>query len=149
MDADRFDALTRSIDVESRRAALRALGVLGVAGVVAHFGVPGTDAKKHHHHHHHHHRRRRRRRAPAVDPCPNQKRCAGVCISKTDCCTSAECTTAGALCCDGQCAADVGGSCSTNADCCSDYCRPTDAPTIKTCTAACSGKTCSQASDCC
>ena len=39
MDAGRFDALSRSLKTNSRRGALRAIGVVGVAGLAERLGV--------------------------------------------------------------------------------------------------------------
>jgi hypothetical protein len=46
MDAGRFDVLSRSLDVRSRRGAFRALGLLGAVGLVDRLGVTPAEARK-------------------------------------------------------------------------------------------------------
>ena len=45
MDAGRFDALSRSLKTTSRRGALRAIGVVGVAGLAERLGVTVAEAR--------------------------------------------------------------------------------------------------------
>src|SRR5215216_3508874 len=118
LDADRFDALSRSLtDTRSRRGALAALlgSTLGLVG------LDRTEAKK---------QCAPCKKAkngkckknkpdgtacpggrcqrgvcqpagnPPADPCPGQKRCNGGCIPTDQCCTRDDCP-AGSLCCDG------------------------------------------------
>jgi hypothetical protein len=46
MDAGRFASLSRSLEPNSRRGALRALGILGTVGLVDRLGVTATEARK-------------------------------------------------------------------------------------------------------
>jgi len=46
VDADRFALLSRSLENRSRRGALRAMGALGVAGLVGRLGVTPAEARK-------------------------------------------------------------------------------------------------------
>src|SRR5687768_15838555 len=119
MDADRFDALSRSLtDARSRRTALASLlgGTLGLVGLTktaAKKTCPPCKKRK---------KGKCKKKKPdgsacaggtcqrgvcqptpgPGDPCPGQTLCDGVCISTDECCTRADCP-AGSLCCNGAC----------------------------------------------
>jgi hypothetical protein len=81
VDADRFDALVRSISFASRRSALGGLLGSGLTLFLAQVGVEQVAAKK----------------------CkPGRKRCNGRCIPEKDCCRDLDCAK-GATCRNGDC----------------------------------------------
>src|SRR5215212_6941977 len=65
MNDRRFDTLVGSLDTNSGRGALRAIGALGVAGLVDRLGVTTAEAGK----------KCRRRACPPRDTCPGRKCC--------------------------------------------------------------------------
>jgi hypothetical protein len=106
MDADGFDSLARSLDIRSRRGALRSLGALSVVGLVVRLGVPGVEAKK---------KNKKGGKkdkkndtkpecptctCPTPDSCPgNQLPCDGACVSRERICGN-RCCRAGTYCID-------------------------------------------------
>lgn len=120
MDADRFDALVRSIPVlASRRAALKGVLGTGAASVMAYFGATAADAKKH--------RRKKKKKKKCQT---GTQKCAGVCCPVGSCIGGSCCPTdqtCGAVCCPagqrcgdpatGACVAGQG-TCAAGADSC-------------------------------
>jgi hypothetical protein len=105
MDADRFDALTRSLLKPSatgatRRGVTRLLGQLVTAVLLAPvLAEDETAAKKK--------RKKKKRAAPGAGPAPlspppgcpsGQKPCAGGCIPNAQCCNNADCQVSGQVC---------------------------------------------------
>jgi hypothetical protein len=138
MGIDRFEIQSHSHDAGPRRTALRAMGVLGVAGLVSRLGVSSGEAKskkkggK---------RKNRAKTSPACPTCPTSPApatCPGTCNSGC-----AQCFLrlgASALC--GQSATpNCGMGCSSDSDCVGSdrpYCvthdyRRTDAQTSNVC----------------
>jgi len=120
LDADRFDALVRSIPVlASRRAALKGVLGTGAASVIAYFGGAAADAKKH--------RRKKKKKKKCQT---GTQKCAGICCPVGSCIGGSCCPTdqtCGAICCPagqrcgnaatGTCVAGQG-TCATGADTC-------------------------------
>ena len=103
MDADRFDALARSLQLATpRRAALGAIGG-GLAALLARLGIDESEAKK------------RKKHKKKKKKCKgNKKKCGKKCIPKSQCCKDSECGDQ-QFCCQGACIDDV--LCCTDADC--------------------------------
>lgn len=96
MDADRFDAVLRTLSVmPSRRVAVRLLTGLGLASLL---GRDETAAKR---------RRKKKHKKPPPSPpspppppdCPGQQVCGATCIATTECCGGCGALT----CCTGVC----------------------------------------------
>ena len=104
MDADRFDALVRSLHRPgSRRAALSALGA-GLVGLASPFSIVGTEAKHHH-----------KKKCP-----PGQQRCGKKC---RQCCKDADCGK-NERCARGACEPCLaqGADCTDDIQCCTGIC---------------------------
>lgn len=103
LDAERFDALVRSLDLRApRRAALGVLGG-GLGGLLTRLGVDHTEAKK----------RKKKKK------CKGKKRkCGKKCIPKSKCCKDSNCGD-GLQCCNGACIEDS--LCCADNDCFSIY----------------------------
>jgi hypothetical protein len=106
MDADRFDALTRSFQLVSpRRTALGVLGA-GLAGLLATSTQESAAKPK------------------KGKDCPRgKKKCQRKCIPKNDCCKNAECGV-NEKCANGACVTckPQGTACIDDAECCTDIC---------------------------
>src|SRR5215213_8927440 len=173
MDADRFDALSRSLtDALSRRAALASLlgsslGLVGLAETEAKKPCPPCKKRKN--------AKCKKNKPdgttcaggtcksgrcvavanPPGDPCPGQTLCDGVCIPTGQCCTRAD-WQAGKLCCSGDCSDTLfeTGTLCLGADelCCSNYCRlslDSSGQFVEICAATCRGNYCAEDSSCC
>jgi hypothetical protein len=139
MDAERFHAFVRSIELRaSRRAALALLGA-GLSALSSPVGVRNVEARKRK-------RRRNRHRKGNTPSCQSGTRmCGAVCIPATSCCVDADCGGESSACDNGSCVCLAPGDvpCPTTA-CCSDevcasfegdsHCQRGGCPTTDWCT---------------
>jgi hypothetical protein len=113
MDADRFDAFVRSLDIAApRRTTVGALLGAGLAALLARFGIEDAGAKK---------KRKKRKRKKKCKG--GKKKCGKKCIPKANCCQSADCGT-NEKCTNGACEPCLpqGTACTDDAECCTGIC---------------------------
>jgi hypothetical protein len=166
MDADRFDALSRSLsDACSRRGVLASLlgatlGLVGLDRTEAKKKCPPCKKRKN---------GKCKKNKPdgtacpggacqrgvcqptpaPEDPCPGQRLCDGACIPTNQCCTAADCP-AGYQCCSGVCSDTKKlpfRPCSQDIDCCSGYCQQVEEDLFGIqlrCAETCRGRPCLQ-----
>jgi hypothetical protein len=111
MDANRFDAFVRSINIAApRRTALGALLGGGLSALLPRSGSSDATAKKK--------RRKKKKRCKG-----SKKKCGRKCIPKANCCNSADCGE-NEKCASGDCVPCLpqGTACTTDAECCTDIC---------------------------
>jgi hypothetical protein len=107
MDADRFDALIRSLPLAApRRTALGALGG-GLTALLTRVGIDDTEAKN------------GKKKKKKKKKCKGgKKKCGKKCIPKSQCCNDANCGE-DQQCCNGECIDAF--FCCTVSDCLSDF----------------------------
>ncbi len=114
MDADRFDAVARSLrTARSRRGLTHLLGTLALGGPLALLELTETEAGRK--------KKKKKKRSVATVPPPpatcveGQRPCNGACIPSNQCCTDSECGEVAPRCCRGTCLR--AGECCFNSEC--------------------------------